>query len=90
MALGRKTGGRVKGTPNKATAEAQQAAAAIVDDPQYRQQLKDRALKGELPPAIETMLWHYAHGKPPEELRVGDPDGNPIGPITFVIKGRAA
>lgn len=90
MARGRKTGGRIKGTPNKATVDAQRAAADIVDDPVYREQLKARALKGELPPAIETMLWHYAKGKPPDELRVGDKDGNPIGPITFIVKGRAA
>jgi hypothetical protein len=36
MALGAKTGGRVAGTPNKATAEARQAIAAFVDGNAHR------------------------------------------------------
>ena len=27
-----------------------------------------RANAGELPPAIEAMLWHYAYGKPKEQV----------------------
>lgn len=38
-----KTGGRRKGTPNKATAEAKTACAEIVDDPMYRASLVRRA-----------------------------------------------
>ena len=40
---GRKTGGRRKGTPNKATAEAKAVCAAILDDPTYRTNLTARA-----------------------------------------------
>ena len=47
---GRKTGGRTKGTPNKATAEAKAVCAAIVDDPVYRQGLMERAQAGKLAP----------------------------------------
>lgn len=36
MALGQKTGGRVAGTPNKATQEARQAIASFVDGNAYR------------------------------------------------------
>ena len=36
MAEGKKTGGRVAGTPNKATAEARQAIAAFVDGNAHR------------------------------------------------------
>ena len=44
-----KTGGRKKGTPNKTTAEAKVACAAIVDDPVYRSNLmSDAELKAEL------------------------------------------
>ena len=64
----RKTGGRKKGTPNKATVEAKAACAAIVDDPVYRRKLKAAALARELPPVVETMLWHYAKGKPKERV----------------------
>ena len=65
---GRKTGGRKKGAPNKATAEAKAACAAIVDDPTYRQKLMARAKAGKLAPAVEAMLWHYAYGKPKEQV----------------------
>ena len=65
---GRKTGGRRRGTTNKVTAEARAVCAAIVDDPAYRKKLVARAKAGELPPAIEAMLWHYAYGKPKEQV----------------------
>ncbi len=60
--------GRKKGVPNKVTVEAQKACAAIVDDPTYRKKLIARAKAGELAPAIEAMLWHYAYGKPKEQV----------------------
>ncbi len=67
---GRKTGGRQKGTVNKATAEVRAVCAAIVDDATYRKNLTARARRGELAPAIEAMLWHYAFGKPKDSLDV--------------------
>ena len=67
---GRKTGGRRKGTPNKVTAEARAVCAAILDDPTYRTNLTARARAGALAPAVETMLWHYAFGKPKDSLNV--------------------
>ena len=60
----RKVGGRRLGTPNKVTLEAMEAAAEIVDDPIYRRNLLKRARAGDLPPALEMMLWAYAKGKP--------------------------
>ena len=60
--------GRPKGVPNKATAEAKEACALIVDDEVYRQNLLARALKGKLAPAVEVMLWYYAKGKPKETI----------------------
>jgi hypothetical protein len=60
--------GRKKGVPNKATAEVRAACAAIVDDPAYLRQLHARAKAGTLAPAVECMLWHYAKGKPKEQV----------------------
>jgi hypothetical protein len=54
--------------PNKATAEVRAACVAIVDDPQYRKKLLARARAGTLLPAVECMLWHYAKGKPKDQV----------------------
>jgi hypothetical protein len=69
MARGRKTGGRLPGSLNKTTVEAREACAKLVDDPKYRRRLGERLRAGELSPAVECMLWHYAKGKPKEEVQ---------------------
>jgi hypothetical protein len=63
---------RPGGVPNKATLEAKQACAEIVDDPHYRVMLIEWARTGALPPAVETMLWYYAKGKPKETIEHQD------------------
>jgi len=68
MAKGRKTGGRRPGSVNKATTEAKAACAALVDDPDYRRLPGERLRAGTLSPAVECMLWHYAKGKPKDEV----------------------
>ena len=70
MAKGRKTGGRKKGTANKATVEARAFCVSIVDDPQYQARFRHRALQGKVPPAIESLMWHYAKGKPKESVEL--------------------
>ena len=64
--------GRPPGVPNKATIEAKQVCSELVDNPDYRERLKARLIAGKLPPAVETMLWYYAKGKPKEVLEVED------------------
>lgn len=73
-----KTGGRAKGTPNKVTAEARDICRAFLESAPYRVTLKDRIEAGRLPPAVETMLWHYAYGKPKEEIELTGADGGGI------------
>jgi hypothetical protein len=63
--------------PNKATREAREIAARLVDDPEYQRRLRQRLLDGELPPAIEVMLWHYAKGKPKDVVEVSGGTGGP-------------
>ena len=80
--------GRPKGVPNKATQEVRQVARAIVDDAEYRRNLLNRIRKGKLAPAVESLLWHYAYGKPKEtvaheggvELRWLEPGEDPYTP----------
>ena len=59
--------GRPKGALNHTTREVRNAARAIVDDPIYRMNLQARLLEGKAP-HMETLLWHYAYGKPKETI----------------------
>jgi hypothetical protein len=61
--------GRPKGSQNKTTNEVRDAARAIVDDPEYREMLRVRVRVG-MAPHMETLLWHYAYGKPKETVAV--------------------
>lgn len=78
MAQGRKTGGRVAGTPNKATADVKAAAAAYSEDA-----LKTLAsiMKNAKQPAAArvsaaTAILDRAHGKPTQAI--SGPGGGPI------------
>jgi len=62
--------GRPKGVPNKATKEVKELARRLVLDPEYQQKLRQRLLTGTLPPAVESMLWFYAFGKPKESIEI--------------------
>ena len=59
----RKGGGRPKGVPNKATREIKASARALVEDPVYVESLRRRLPAGKAP-HMETLLFHYAYGKP--------------------------
>lgn len=60
--------GRPKGAKNHATLEAKALCSALVDDPEYQRRFRLRFVAGELPPALEAMVWHYGKGKPPETM----------------------
>ena len=53
-------------------------AKALVEDPIYRLRLQTRLKSGKIAPAVETMLWFYAYGKPKETVEHSGPDGRPI------------
>ena len=63
-----KSGGREAGTPNKASGEARALCAALIKDSAYHIRLRERLVAGELAPAIEILLWHYAAGRPREDV----------------------
>jgi len=62
--------GRKPGVPNKASQEAKEVCARMVDNPRYLERLEARLVAGKLPPAIEALIWHYAKGKPKDTLQV--------------------
>lgn len=83
---GKKGGpGRPKGRLNNITLEARKFAQGIVASAKYRKTLREQAENGELPPPIQTMLWAYAYGKPPEKVEI---TGEDSGPLQVVFGGR--
>jgi hypothetical protein len=61
-----KVGGRIKGTPNKATVEARELARDLLGT-KYQERLRQRLLAGEAG-GMETLLWQYAFGRPLTEV----------------------
>lgn len=59
--------GRKKGQPNRATVEIRDAARAIVERPDYVKKLTKRLDEGKAP-HMETLLWHFAYGRPKEQV----------------------
>lgn len=55
--------GRRRGTRNRVTVEAREAAQRIVDDPVYREELRQRMIDGTAG-AMEPLMWFYAKGRP--------------------------
>jgi hypothetical protein len=83
MAKGRKTGGRKAGTPNKVTTELGEACRQLVENHEYRTYFEHRLKVGQLPPALEAMVWHYAYGKPLERQELSAAKGG-LGLFTWL------
>ena len=65
-----KTGGRQKGTPNHATVEIKAFAHRVLSDPVYAKNVLVRMRSLDPPAHLETLLYHYAFGRPPQALEV--------------------
>lgn len=63
--------GRPKGIPNKASGEVKILARDLLSDPIYLANLRKRLRSGKIAPAVETTLYHYAFGKPSENVTLG-------------------
>lgn len=64
------SGGRPKGTKNKASKEAREFCQGIVCTRWYKASLIRRIRNNTLAPAVEVMINHYARGKPPDVVEV--------------------
>lgn len=84
---GERRGGRQKGTPNKVMSEAKALCRKLLASKAYLKNLTERLESGKLAPAVESMLWHYACGKPAETLEHTGADGRPIETLTRVVFG---
>jgi hypothetical protein len=70
MAQGKKTGGRRKGTLNAATREIKAVANRLLTDRDYMTSLRLRLRSGEIAPAVEVLLYHYAYGQPTKKVEL--------------------
>lgn len=76
---GDKRAGRPKGRENNATIEVRELAQGLTTgNSEYIAKLKERLKTGKAAPAVETMLWAYAHGKPKDQVELSGPDGGPV------------
>ena len=62
-----KYGGRKPGKQNYYSSDVGTFARRIVEDEAYLVEVSKRAHAGTLAPGMESMLWHYAYGKPREQ-----------------------
>lgn len=62
-----KTGGRQKGTPNRASAEVKMFWGSFFESDGYRENLKGRILRGKAP-EMEKYLLQLIYGKPREAV----------------------
>lgn len=67
MAVGRKTGGRTKGIPNKVTREIRAELAQLFTRA-YFARLPARLAKGTLAPQLEAKLLAYRFGEPQQHM----------------------
>ena len=63
-----KTGGRKKGTPNKATVEIKEFCRDLFERPLFRKNLLKKWDSLELDPGYMKMLTEYAYGRTPMAL----------------------
>jgi hypothetical protein len=68
--------GRPKGATNLATRAIKEIAAGLLEDEEYQASLKIR-LKAGKAPHMETLLHHYAYGKPVERIEDVTPPRRP-------------
>jgi hypothetical protein len=62
--------GSMPGRGKDRLALAREVATELLSTVEYRRMLFVRMSAGVLPPQVETMLWHYAYGKPVEQVEM--------------------
>jgi hypothetical protein len=62
--------GRPPGALNKGRGEAKAFCQEVIRSEEYKMSVRARARAGTLPAAVETLLWHYAYGKPVEHVQL--------------------
>lgn len=64
-------------------------ARRLVEDPEYVELLAERLRDGKAP-HMETLLFHYAYGKPAEKMELTGESGGPVVMLYVPQKDHAA
>ena len=87
MAKGHKTGGRVKGTPNKATRDIKELARALAPEATKRLSELLRSDNDSVALGAVKEIYDRAFGKATQHV-AGDPEGSPLHMLhEIVIRG---
>jgi len=78
--------GKPKGAVSKRSREIREFARKTLEAPAYVASV-DRRLLRVTAPHMETLLHHYADGKPPDKVEMSGEDGKPMG-VRIVFGGR--
>src|SRR6187431_2863935 len=62
--------GRRPGSRNRTTVEAREFAKRLIDDPDYREALRQRMISGTAG-SMEAVIWAYAYGRPVDRIEQG-------------------
>lgn len=62
--------GRPKGSKNKASGDVRDFCQELLERPAYQAKFLKAWDTRRLPPRLEEMVWHYAHGKPTQSFEV--------------------
>lgn len=68
-------------TPTE-TLSAKAFCRAVLSSEEYRRSILQRITLGELPPALEMMIWDRAHGKTVEKVKLTSEVSNPLDKLT--------
>ena len=66
--------GRPRGSANKATREIRDLCQGLLERPGYQAKFLKAWDARKLPPRLEEMVWHYAHGKPQQNIEIDTGD----------------
>lgn len=59
-----------KGVTVATRQDMQRRARLFLESPEYEKYLQDKIKNNDLAPAVEIMLYHYAYGKPTENINL--------------------
>ncbi|MDH4246084.1 MAG: hypothetical protein OEV38_20285 [Nitrospira sp.] len=84
-----KTGGRQRGSPNKSTQKVRRLCREVLETEEFqhkwRQYFANTSLD-EIEPKLLTLAFHYAYGRPREQIQLSGMDSDTPSPkIVFYI-----